>query len=269
MREGDPRDADVLLDFLMKHRGHLRAWRPDTPQTRELRFLVEDRRQLVDEKTRCLNRRTQRFKLYFPQALSWFGNRDSLLLWKFLEQWPNPEALRKARRGRLQPFWRRIPIDGPDIEELWPAIRQAIPAQHSLARSAWTRAYYYEHRARGKQHHAITRGLAFKMDSHRLSIAVGRTAPTTMSPSYTATLARRSPAPPTSVELAWKSPAGFSKSAQFRLDLRSDVFSVSTVATSRKMHQNPHLSLKSMTLGCQGPQQIAHQLPSTFGQDLT
>ena len=63
MREGDPRDADVLLDFLMKHRGHLRAWRPDTAQTRELQFLVEDRRQLVDEKTRCLNRRTQRLKL--------------------------------------------------------------------------------------------------------------------------------------------------------------------------------------------------------------
>jgi transposase len=130
----DPLDADVLLEFLLKHRDRLRPWRPDTAQTRELQFLVEDRRQLVDEKTRCLNRLTQRLKLYFPQALSWFGSVDSLLLWKFLEQWPDLQALRKARRGRLETF---LQADrrhtAPEIELLWQAIRQAVPATHDAA----------------------------------------------------------------------------------------------------------------------------------------
>jgi hypothetical protein len=37
----DPLDAEVLLEFLLKHRDRLRVWRPDTAQTRELQFLVD------------------------------------------------------------------------------------------------------------------------------------------------------------------------------------------------------------------------------------
>ena len=54
--KSDPVDADVLLDFLLTHRDRLRALRADSEQTRELQFLVEDRRRIMDEKTRCLNR---------------------------------------------------------------------------------------------------------------------------------------------------------------------------------------------------------------------
>ena len=66
--KSDPVDADVLLDFLLTHRDRLRLWRPDTEQTRELQFLVEDRRCMVNEKTRCLNRLTQRLK-HDPKSL--------------------------------------------------------------------------------------------------------------------------------------------------------------------------------------------------------
>lgn len=130
----DPLDADVLLEFLLKHRNRLRAWRPDTAETRELQFLVEDRRKLVDDKTRCLNQLTQRLKQYFPQVLTWFGGADSVSLWKFLERWPDLEALGNARRSALQTFLegdRRCAA--PDIEELWPAIQQAVPATHDAA----------------------------------------------------------------------------------------------------------------------------------------
>jgi hypothetical protein len=48
--KSDPVDADLLLDLLLTHRDRLRLWRPDTEQTRELQFLVEDRRRMVDEK---------------------------------------------------------------------------------------------------------------------------------------------------------------------------------------------------------------------------
>lgn len=132
--KSDPLDADVLLDFLIHHRNRLRVWQPDNEQTRELRFLVEDRRRIVDEKTGWLNRLTQRLKMYFPQALSWFGSADSVLFWRFLEQWPDLETLRKARHSALKAFLERDRRhSAPEIEELWPAIRQAVPATHDAA----------------------------------------------------------------------------------------------------------------------------------------
>ena len=130
----DPLDADVLLDFLRKHRERLRVWRPDTVATRELPLLVEDRRQLVEEKTRGLKQLTSRLKLSFPQVLSGFGGVDSLSLWKFLERWPDLETLRKARRSALPTFLERDRrCSGPPMEELWPAIQQSLPATHDTA----------------------------------------------------------------------------------------------------------------------------------------
>src|ERR1043165_1648580 len=49
---GDPSDTDSLLDLLLRHRERLRPLQPDTVETRLLHFLVEERRQMVDEKTR-------------------------------------------------------------------------------------------------------------------------------------------------------------------------------------------------------------------------
>jgi hypothetical protein len=88
--KSDPVDADILLDFLLTHRDRLHVWHADTAQTRELQFLVEDRRRTVNEKTRCLNRLIQRLKMYFPQVMCWFGSVDSVLVCRFLEQWPDP-----------------------------------------------------------------------------------------------------------------------------------------------------------------------------------
>lgn len=76
----------------------------------------------------------ERLKLYFPQALTWFGSADSLLLWRVLEQWPDLEALRKAGRRRLQRFLesdRRC--SAPAWEEFWPALQRAVPATRDAA----------------------------------------------------------------------------------------------------------------------------------------
>jgi transposase len=52
----DPSDTTSLLDLLMRHRERLRPLEPDTTETRLLQFLVEERRTMVDEKTRQNNR---------------------------------------------------------------------------------------------------------------------------------------------------------------------------------------------------------------------
>jgi hypothetical protein len=78
--KSDPSDTDSLMDFLLRHRDRLRRLQPDTTETRLLHFLVEERRQNVDEKTRQSNRLTDCLKMYFPQILRG-GSTMSPLSW--------------------------------------------------------------------------------------------------------------------------------------------------------------------------------------------
>ena len=90
----DPVDTRVLLlDILLHHRDRLRRLKPDTPETRLLQRLVEQRRLMVNEKTRQGNRLTACLKLYFPQILKWFENPTVPLVGALLERWPNLERL--------------------------------------------------------------------------------------------------------------------------------------------------------------------------------
>lgn len=132
--KSDPLDADLQLELLLKHRDRLQAWRPDTELTRELQFLVEDRRRLVDHKTALLNQLTGRLKLYFPQLLSWFASADSALLWGLLERWPDLEALQQAPRRKLKAFLeqdaRSAPVEG---ERFLESVRLAVAATRDAA----------------------------------------------------------------------------------------------------------------------------------------
>ena len=93
----DPPDAALLLDLLTRHRDRLRPLERDTVEMRTLQFLVEERRQFVNEKTRQKNRLTAQLKLYFPQVLAWFDDIDTELVEEFLRRWPTLEALQRAR----------------------------------------------------------------------------------------------------------------------------------------------------------------------------
>jgi hypothetical protein len=93
----DPSDARLLLDVLTLHRDKLRRLNPDTPETRTLQFLVEERRKFVHEKTRYSNRLTAHLKMQFPQVLDWFDEVASNIVAEFLERWPSLEKLQRAR----------------------------------------------------------------------------------------------------------------------------------------------------------------------------
>jgi transposase len=103
--KNDPSDAALLLDVLTLHRDKLRALTPDTPETRTLQFLVEERRKLVDEKTRCSNRITSHLKMYFPQVLDWFDEIGSAIAAEFLERWPDLDKLKRAKPATIQRFF--------------------------------------------------------------------------------------------------------------------------------------------------------------------
>lgn len=97
----DQLDADLLCDFGQKHEGELRVWRPDDPITRRLRFLVEARRNFVDQRTALTHQLRAALNLYFPQALQWFGGESSAVLRTFLSRWATLDTLRAATRSEI------------------------------------------------------------------------------------------------------------------------------------------------------------------------
>jgi transposase len=127
--KSDPSDTASLLDLLQRHRERLRQLQPDTQETRLLHFLVEERRQTVDEKTRQSNRLTDCLKLYFPQILHWFDDVTSPLVGDLLERWPRLEQLQRAHPGTLRKFFHQHNCRSEElIAERIAAIYQAIPA---------------------------------------------------------------------------------------------------------------------------------------------
>jgi transposase len=125
----DPRDAELLLDLLLKHRDKLRRLAPDSEGTGRVQNLVEERRNLVDEKTGQTNRLTNHLKIYFPQMLGWFDRLDTELVCALLERWPTLEELQKVPPVRLRTFFRKHRCrDQELIERRMVGIQQAIPA---------------------------------------------------------------------------------------------------------------------------------------------
>lgn len=127
--KSDPNDAAALLDLLMRHRDRLRALQPDTVETRLLHFLVEERRQTVDEKTRQSNRLTDCLKQYFPQILRWFDDVTTPLVGDFLQRWGSLQELQRVHPGTLRKFFREHNCRSAELmEERISGIYQAVPA---------------------------------------------------------------------------------------------------------------------------------------------
>jgi len=130
----DPRDADLLLELLLQHRDKLRRLSPDSEATRRVQNLVEERRNLVDEKTAQTNRLTNQLKIYFPQMLEWFEQLDTELVCTLLERWPTLEELQKVPPARLRTFFYKQRCRYPElIERRLVGIRQAMPAIRDVA----------------------------------------------------------------------------------------------------------------------------------------
>jgi transposase len=125
----DPGDAGLTLDLLLRHRDRLRRLEPDNADTRLLQFLVEDRRQTVDEKTRQVLRLQDCLKQYFPQVLKWFGDVDKPLVAALLDRWPNLQHLQHAHPGTLSKFFHEQHCRGEErIQQRIDAIYAATPA---------------------------------------------------------------------------------------------------------------------------------------------
>ncbi len=125
----DPRDASLLAELLMKHSEHLRAWLPDNVETRRIRLLGEDRRNLVDARTALTNRLKSLLKQYFPLALLVSGTRIyGGLACQLLMRYPSLDKLQAASDDELGAFYREHHCYRPQlVAERLQLIRQARP----------------------------------------------------------------------------------------------------------------------------------------------
>ena len=124
----DPTDAALLLELLIKHREHLRPWRPDDPTTRLIGQFAEDRRRLVEDRTRLTNALKSRLKQYFPLALEVLGELDTSLACQFLLRWGSLEELQQEDPQAIAAFYRLWKCRHPQlIDERLEKIATATP----------------------------------------------------------------------------------------------------------------------------------------------
>lgn len=127
--KGDPSDADLILELLIKHSDRLRPLQPDTVETRSLQFLTEERRKLVDQQTSESQRLTNWLKQVFPQILQLFDDPASPLVGDLLLRWPSLQALQKVSGKTLRTFLHQHNCRSEErIQQRLDQIRQAVPA---------------------------------------------------------------------------------------------------------------------------------------------
>lgn len=102
----DPADAELVMSIVRDNNHKLRAWRPDTPETRQLQLLCGHRRGLVNQRVKLTNMLRSCLKTYYPLACQVAGEKlNEPLALDFLAKWPSFKALKRARAATLRKFY--------------------------------------------------------------------------------------------------------------------------------------------------------------------
>ena len=99
----DPVDANLILQFLLHYREQLRELKQNSPLTRELSLLCEDRRQLVEQRVVLAQQLKTLVKGYFPAILTLQPAKvyaDFIL--RLLQKYPTLKEVQAAGRNKLR-----------------------------------------------------------------------------------------------------------------------------------------------------------------------
>jgi transposase len=130
----DPADAECALDLLTHHRDKLKALHSPGAPMRILAALVEQRRNLVDDQRRLVNRLTSALKNYYPQPLEWFEDKATVLFCDFIARWSTLKQVQCARRSTLLRFFHEHNVRNASlIEQRLDAIKSARPLTNEMA----------------------------------------------------------------------------------------------------------------------------------------
>lgn len=101
--KNDPVDARLIMQFLQHYRDQLRQLVPNSPETRELTALAQDRRQLVEQRVALANRMMSYLKAYFPTILELKPARAySEFVVRLVHAYPTLEDAQKAGKVKLR-----------------------------------------------------------------------------------------------------------------------------------------------------------------------
>jgi len=117
----DLSDAEVLGKNLCYRHKELRELRPDDEQTRTLAMLCSDESQLIAERTALVNKLIATLKMYYPQALRWFGDWTLRSAWDFILTFPTAEAFRVGTKKKVLGFLKGHRIG---VTEKWRAVEE-------------------------------------------------------------------------------------------------------------------------------------------------
>ena len=101
----DPSDALIQVEILTLHMEKLNVIEPESASIRSLAQLVEYRRGLVQDSVDLSNKITAALKNYYPQALEWFKEKDTLIFCDFISKWPSLVHAKKAKKLTLLNFF--------------------------------------------------------------------------------------------------------------------------------------------------------------------
>jgi transposase len=123
----DPVDAKLILQYLQHYRDQLRPLLPNSPLTRELAALAEDRRRLVEQRVALANELKSLLKTYFPAIL--LLNPAKIyaeFIVRLLRKYPTLQAAQTAGRAKLRKFF--FGVGAKDkVEQRLDTLRDAVP----------------------------------------------------------------------------------------------------------------------------------------------
>lgn len=113
----DPTDAFIQVEILSLHMSKLTVIQPDSVQLRALSQLVEYRRNVVQDRVDLSNKISAILKNYYPQALDWFKEKDTIIFCDFITKWPSLADVQKVRSSTLLAFFNQHNSHYPKINE--------------------------------------------------------------------------------------------------------------------------------------------------------
>jgi transposase len=133
----DGRDAMALAHILRTDRQHYRPLEMLPENYRLMDELCQDLRQLVDDRSRIVNRLTSCLKDYYPQALGLFSRLDAQISMVFLRNYPDPADLKSLTKKQFLAFLKKHRYPCPDRVD---ALCAAVTAQAPMADPVIARA---------------------------------------------------------------------------------------------------------------------------------
>ncbi len=114
--KNDERDGYVLAVELSRRHQDLRPLKPGDPAAEELAGLCREMRKLISHRTSLVQRLKATLRQYFRGVLDFFSDWTSPVAWRFLNRFPRPETLARARKSTLIKFLKANRIG---LKPLW------------------------------------------------------------------------------------------------------------------------------------------------------